>query len=110
MKVEHFLEEKILKILITEEIDHHSASCIRTRLDYEIARFRPKKVIIDLEKVGFMDSAGVGLMIGRYKTTQTYGGSMEIENASPKLMKIFEMSGLPKIIEFHSSNLISNLN
>ena len=100
MKVEHFVDERILKVLITEEIDHHTSNIIRTRLDYEISRFRPKKVIINLENVKFMDSAGIGLIIGRFKTTKTYGGVLEIENANEKLMKIFEMSGLPKIIDF----------
>ena len=100
MKVEHYMEEKLLKVLITEEIDHHTSSIIRTRLDYEIARFRPKKVTMNLENVKFMDSAGIGLIIGRYKVVKSYGGVLEIENCNPKLMKIFEMSGLPKIIEF----------
>ena len=100
MQVNHYVDEKVLKVLITEEIDHHTASSIRTRLDYEISRFRPKKVVIDLERVKFMDSAGIGLIIGRYKTTKSYGGCLEIENTNSKLMKIFEMSGLPKIINF----------
>ena len=100
MKVEHFINEKILKVLITEEIDHHTASIIRTRLDYEIIRFRPQKVIIDLKNVKFMDSSGIGLIIGRYKNIQNYGGILEIENVNFNLMKIFNMSGLPKIIKF----------
>ena len=100
MKINHYLEEKTLKVFITEEIDHHTASIIRTRLDYEISRFGPKKVIIDLEKVRFMDSAGIGLIIGRYKIAKSYGGSLEIENVNEKLMQIFEIAGLPKIIKF----------
>lgn len=100
MKVEHYIEEKILKVLITEEIDHHTASIIRTRLDYEISRLRPKRVIINLENVKFMDSAGIGLIIGRYKVVKSYGGVLEIENCNSKLMKIFEMAGLPNIVEF----------
>lgn len=100
MKVEHFLKERILKVMITEEIDHHTSSMIRTRLDYEISRLRPKKVIINLENVNFMDSAGIGLMIGRYKTINSYGGILVIENVNSKLMRIFEMAGLPKIIKF----------
>ena len=104
MKVEHFLEEKILKIFVTEEIDHHTSSIIRTRLDYEISRFRPKKVIIDMEKVRFMDSAGIGLLIGRYKIIRSYGGSLEIENVSIKMMRIFEMSGLKKIMKIKENN------
>lgn len=100
MKVEHYINEKVLKVLITEEIDHHSSSIIRTRLDYEISRFRPRKVILDLEKVKFMDSAGIGLLLGRLKTIKSYGGELEIENSSDNLMRIFEMSGLPKFITF----------
>lgn len=100
MKVEHFIDEKILKIVITEEIDHHTSSIIRTRIDYEVFRFRPKKVVIDLSRVKFMDSAGIGLLIGRYKTVKSYGGFLEIENTNEKLMSIFEMAGLPKIINF----------
>ena len=104
MKIDHYLEEKALKVFITEEIDHHTASIIRTRLDYEVSRFRPKKVIINLEKVKFMDSAGIGLIIGRFKVVKSYDGVLEIENASEKLMKIFEMAGLPKIINFTENN------
>lgn len=100
MKVEHFMEERMLKITITEEIDHHTSSIIRTRIDYEITRFRPKKVVMDLKNVKFMDSAGIGLIIGRFKMANSYGGCLEIENANSKLMEIFEMSGLPKIIHF----------
>lgn len=100
MKIDHYIDEKILKIYITEEIDHHTSSVIRTRLDYEISRFRPKKVVIDMERVKFMDSAGIGLLIGRYKVAKSYGGCLEIENTNEKLMSIFEMAGLPKIIEF----------
>ena len=100
MKIDHYIDEKILKVYITEEIDHHTSSVIRTRLDYEISRFRPKKVVIDMERVKFMDSAGIGLLIGRYKVAKSYGGCLEIENTNEKLMKIFEMAGLPKIIDF----------
>ena len=100
MKVNHYLEEKILEVFITEEIDHHTSSIMRTRLDYEISRFRPKKVVINLEGVKFMDSAGIGFLIGRYKVAKAFDGILEIENASEKIMEIFEMAGLPKIIKF----------
>ncbi len=98
MKVNHYIEEKILEVELTEEIDHHSSEKIRTRIDYEIQRFMPKKVIIDLAKVKFMDSAGIGLIIGRYKVALAYGGTLEVRNVSGKLKKILEMSGIHKII------------
>ena len=98
MQVKHFIEEKLLIAEITEEIDHHTSEKIRDRLDYEIQRLMPKKVIIDLKAVKFMDSAGIGLIIGRYKTTKMYGGEFEIQNVNEKLKRIFDMSGIEKII------------
>ena len=98
MNIKHFIEEKILQIEFTEEIDHHSSGKIRKRLDYEIQRFMPKKVIFDFQKVFFMDSAGIGLVIGRYKITSMYGGILEINNVRPKIKKVFEMSGIHKIV------------
>ena len=54
-------------INFTEEIDHHTTEKIRRRADYEIERYVPRKVIFDFNKVSFMDSAGIGMIIGRYK-------------------------------------------
>jgi stage II sporulation protein AA (anti-sigma F factor antagonist) len=99
MQIKHFIEEKELVVELTEEIDHHTSEKIRTRVDYEIGRFMPKKVIFDLDKVNFMDSAGIGLIIGRFKQTKIYGGELEIRNVSPKLKRIFSMSGIEKIVQ-----------
>ena len=98
MNIKHFVEEKIIFVEFTEEIDHHSSEKIRKRLDYEIQRFMPKKVTFDFQKVSFMDSAGIGLIIGRYKTVTACGGVMEIINVKPKINKVFQMSGVHRII------------
>lgn len=98
MNVKHFVEDKLLVLEITEDLDHHATEKIRRRADYEIQRFMPKRVIFDFNRVVFMDSAGIGLIIGRYKTTCCYGGTLEMINVSPKLKMIFEMAGLLKII------------
>ncbi len=98
MNVKHFIEDKLLIFEITEEIDHHNSERIRKRADYEIQRFMPKKVIFDFKKVNFMDSAGIGLIIGRYKTTNDFGGNLELINVNSKLKRVFEMSGILKII------------
>lgn len=98
MNVKHFIEDKILLFEVTEELDHHESEKIRNRADYEIQRFMPKKVIFDLKKVTFMDSAGIGLIIGRYKSTNCYGGTMELMNVNNKIKRIFEMAGVLKIV------------
>ena len=96
MNVKHFIEDKILLFEFTEELDHHESEKIRKRA--EIQRFMPKKVVFDFRKVGFMDSAGIGLIIGRYKIANCYGGILELINVKPKIKKIFEMSGILKIV------------
>ena len=98
MNVKHFIEERILVFEIVEELDHHTCEIIRRRADYEIQRFMPRKVLFDFNRVVFMDSAGIGLVIGRYKTVTALGGTLEMINISDKLKRIFEMSGILSII------------
>ena len=71
MNVNHLIEDKTLIFEITEELDHHESEKIRKRADYEIQRFMPKKVIFDFKRVKFMDSAGIGLILGRYKQAES---------------------------------------
>lgn len=111
MNVKHFIEDKVIIFEITEELDHHVSERIRRRADYEIQRFMPKRVIFDFSRVMFMDSAGIGLIIGRYKTTSCFGGRLEIMNVSEKIRRVFEMSGILKIIpivEFSKEEKIAN--
>lgn len=92
-------EDKLLILKITEEIDDHNASKIRRIADNEIQRYMPKKVVFDFDDVSFMDSAGIGLIIGRYKFANMLGGKLEIANLSNSIQKIFEMSGILKLIK-----------
>ena len=71
-----FLErDKTLLVEITEEIDHHTTEKMRRDLDNDITRYMPRKVIFDFNKVSFMDSAGIGMVIGRYKMVNMIGRS-----------------------------------
>ncbi len=98
MKVTYNEKDKSLTLQITEEIDHHYAEKIRTRADFEIQKYIPKKLILDFSKVNFMDSAGIGMILGRYKMMTMFGGSMNMTNVAPNVKKVFEMSGILKII------------
>jgi stage II sporulation protein AA (anti-sigma F factor antagonist) len=108
VNVKHFVEEKVLVFEITEELDHHITEIIRRRIDYEIQRFMPKRVILDFNRVVFMDSAGVGLVIGRYKTASSYGTKLEMINVNSKIRRVFEMSGVLKIIPIIEELKIAN--
>ena len=95
---------KILDITITEEIDHHTTEKIRRKMDYEITRFMPRKVVFNFSEVSFMDSAGIGLLIGRYKLVKLIGGISEIKNVNKNIEKVLEMSGVIKIIPIKRNN------
>ena len=91
-------EDKRLIFQISEDIDEYVVQKIRRRLDNEIERYMPKEVIFDFNKVSFMDSAGIGLVIGRYKLASMLGGKVKVTNLTTPVRKIFEMSGILKII------------
>ena len=98
MESKFYEEDKLLIFKITDEIDDFSVQKIRRRADYEIERYMPKKVIFDFNSVTFMDSAGIGLIIGRYKFAKMLGGTVELANLTSSVKKIFEMSGLLRLI------------
>ena len=98
METRYYKQDKLLIFKINEEIDECSVKEIRRKADYEIERFMPREVIFDFDRVTFMDSAGIGMVIGRYKETNMLGGKMSIANLTDSVRKIFAMSGVLKII------------
>lgn len=98
MKIEYLKENRTLILKIDGEIDHHTCELIKKETDYEIQKKAPKKLIFDMKNVNFMDSSGIGLIIGRYKYLLRIGGETEIINAKKEVKRILDMSGIFKII------------
>lgn len=98
MELKFYEEDKLLIFKITDEIDDCSVQKIRRKADYEMERYMPKKVIFDFSCVTFMDSAGIGMIIGRYKFANMIGARLEVSNLTQSVKKIFEMSGILKLI------------
>ena len=98
MEINYKKEDKQLIFKINEDIDECCAQKIRRKLDNEIENYMPKEVIFDFNNVTFMDSAGIGLLIGRYKLTTMLGGKVRIMNINTTIRKIFEMSGILRIM------------
>ena len=108
MNSEYKSLDKLLILKITEEIDHHNTEKIRRKMDNEITRYMPRKVLFDFNEVSFMDSAGIGLIIGRYKVAKLFGGEVEIANARPSVKKVLEMSGITRIVKINNEIRIAN--
>ena len=98
MEAKFYEEDKLLVFKITSEIDDHSVQEIRRRADYEMERYMPKKVVFDFDSVAFMDSSGIGLVIGRYKFANMIGAKLEVANLTQSVKRIFDMSGILKLI------------
>ncbi len=79
------------------EIDHHNAVFIREEIDNEIMRLHPQVLKLDFDNVTFMDSSGIGLVMGRYRTLSMFSGKLIVSNLSPQFYKIMKLSGLEKI-------------
>ena len=98
MITNYYERDKLLVFKINEEIDECTVKDIRRKADYEIERYSPKKVIFDFDRVTFMDSSGIGMIIGRYKQVTMFGGKMELTNLTESVRKIFELSGILRLI------------
>lgn len=81
------------------EIDHHTAGAVREKIDDTIKFAKPNHLIIDFRNVTFMDSSGIGLVMGRYRLLQSLAptASLEIKNVTPQAKKIMELAGLGRI-------------
>ncbi len=104
MEKELFLseyDEEHNKITLTlyGEIDHHSAAVLRREIDAMLLRIRPSRLIINLSKVDFMDSSGLGLIMGRYTLMEKLGGETVIENPCERVKKILSLAGMERIIK-----------
>lgn len=98
MESKFYEEDKLLIFKITDEIDDCSVQKIRGKADYEMERYMPKRVVFDFDCVTFMDSAGIGMVIGRYKFANMIGAKLEVSNLTQSVKRIFDMSGILKLI------------
>ena len=87
-----------LSIDIEGDIDHHTAKFIRSEIDKAIFYYRPKIALLNVGSVDFMDSSGLGLILGRYTSVKEVGGVLKIVNPSRETEKILALAGIERLI------------
>lgn len=90
--------EGTLVAKITGEIDHHTARWLRMDIDTAIHDKAPKKLLMDFSGVSFMDSSGVGLVMGRYKNMKERGGRVSLVNMPDYIEKVMNLAGMDKLL------------
>ncbi|MBQ8507036.1 MAG: anti-sigma factor antagonist [Clostridia bacterium] len=97
--LEYELQRHTLTVRLKSELDHSAAAEIRGELDELLKNKAIRRLVLDLRKLKFMDSSGIGLIIGRYKLMARRGGSVAVVNADARMDKIFQMAGLYQLVD-----------
>ena len=92
-------QDKTLIVTLLRELDHHCSEEVRNKIDYRLDNDDITKLILNFSGVTFMDSSGIGVVIGRYKKLAMKNGSLFVVSVSNRVKKIFELSGMYKIIK-----------
>jgi stage II sporulation protein AA (anti-sigma F factor antagonist) len=97
------LKRGVLLVRVEGELDMHVATEFRETVDHALELSGVKHVLFNLEAVKFIDSSGLGVLLGRYKKISGLGGIMSATQIQPQVLQIFELSGLLKIIKLYHS-------
>lgn len=84
---------------LSGDLDHHSAKSMRCEIDREINSGHPKLLVLDFKNVSFMDSSGIGLIMGRYKLMQDMGGKVAVARPPAYIKKVLRLSGIDRLAE-----------
>lgn len=99
MKVECFKKNQVLVVQIAGEIDHHTCEVVRNQVDDTLEKMNGRYLVLDMQNVTFMDSSGIGVIIGRYKLIQRLEGKICIVSANPVVDQILKFSAISKLMK-----------
>ncbi len=91
-------EGDTLMVVLPEEIDHHHTPELAEEIDMVLLNGNADKLIFDFAQTKFMDSSGIGLLVGRYRKVQSLGGEVYLQNVTGHIKKILQLSGIEKFI------------
>ena len=97
---------RTLTVYLEGDIDHHNARPIRSRIDTKVYIQRPDELILDLSGVSFMDSSGLGLILGRYTKAVEMGILFKIANPTPQIKRILDLAGTERLIKVENGRAV----
>lgn len=99
MEEMYTVKDNCLFVMMPKEMDHHKADAIRMKIDEYLLNHKAQNVVFDFENTRFMDSSGIGLIVGRFKKVSCFGGKIVAMHVNARIQKILLMSGLKDMIE-----------
>ncbi|MFC5467834.1 anti-sigma F factor antagonist [Cohnella suwonensis] len=107
LQVELEQQRNVLIVRLRGELDHHTADVVRFKMEDAILRGRCDHVVLSLRDLHFMDSSGLGVILGRYKLVKSRGGKMVVCDVQTGVRRLFELSGLFKILSFYDTERLA---
>ena len=101
-KIEH--QDQVMTAYLEGEIDHHSARPIREQIDDEAQQSKPQMLLLDFGRVSFMDSSGIGLVMGRFRLMSELGGTLKVVNTPPHIAKVMRLAGMERLNVLEKEN------
>lgn len=101
IELEHY--RRTLIVRLKGELDHHTAEAVKLQMEEAILRGNSSHIVLSLKELAFMDSSGLGVILGRYKLITAKGGRMVVCDVNPSVYRLFEMSGLFKILSIEEN-------
>ncbi len=98
MSVEIEIKGDAMIAKLSGELDHHTAAGIREEIDNSVELNMPSLLILDFEKISFMDSSGIGLVLGRYRNLYKRGAEVKVVGVSPQIYKVMKLSGIERLM------------
>lgn len=98
LSLEMAKERNVLIVRLRGELDHHTAAKVRKTIEHELDKGNITHLVLNLAELDFMDSSGLGVILGRYKKVCQLGGKMSLCSIQPSVYRLMEMSGLFKIL------------
>ena len=105
MRFTSYLQDGLLTVELTGEIDHHCAKNYIAAITAKIEAYTPKICILDFRDVTFMDSSGIAVVINSMRTMKQIDGQLQLSGIGPQPMKVFQASGIDKLIEIREAKV-----
>lgn len=102
MSVEINVTGEVVTAYLSGELDHHAAKEMREVIDNAVELNMPTLLVLDFKNISFMDSSGIGLVMGRYRNLQKSGAELHISGTSPNIYKVLKLAGIEKLAKLES--------
>ena len=101
MNFTSLLQDKRLTVLLSGEIDHHSARQIMQAITAKINVYLPRRCVLDFGDVSFMDSSGIAIVIHTLRAMKELDGELQLANIPPQPMKVLQAAGLERLLALY---------